>query len=167
MTNTEFIAAVYILGGSIFLGGFLLAVVTTGARFLWYVRYRHPRPRLLNRDIIVKGGMFTSFGLIAAIRFVPPEQRVTLTQGNVAWAVATTLPAVVAIVVYCIYELFVIPRDRAEPAVEFALESSVQEAIALTREGIGHAQAAYSEANHANMKLTRLTEIVGGKEDKA
>lgn len=47
-----------------------------------------------------------------------------------------------------------------------ALESSVQQDIALTRESIGHAQAAYSEANSVNEKIARLTELVGGKEDK-
>lgn len=54
-----------------------------------------------------------------------------------------------------------------------ALEASVQTNIELTREGIHHAQiagekadAAFSEANHANVKLATLTELVNHKEDK-
>lgn len=48
-----------------------------------------------------------------------------------------------------------------------AQETSVQEVIALTKEGIGHAEAAYHEANTVNQKIATLTELVASKEDKA
>lgn len=128
MSNAEIVAAIYGVGGTIFLAGFLVAVVTTGARTIWYLRHRGQAlpplpawshvpeyvamPRLLTRDIIVKGGMFISFGLIAALRFLPPEDRVAFTSGNVAWALLTTLPAVIAICVYDYFEMRVIPRAR-------------------------------------------------------
>ncbi len=54
---------------------------------------------------------------------------------------------------------------RAERSA-LALESSVQEGNALTREGIAASKAAQEEANHANRKLATLTELVAGKEDK-
>lgn len=112
MTNAEIIALVYGVGGTIFLSGFFVAVVTTGARVLWYMRHARPRPRLLNRDIIVKGGMFIGFGLIAALRFLPPEARIAFTANNVAWAVITTLGPVIAIVTYDWFEIRVIPRVK-------------------------------------------------------
>ena len=128
MTPAEQIAAIYGVGGTVFLAGFLLAVITTGARAIWYLRHRgqplpalpfRPStddvvaiPRLLVRDVIVKTGLCVSFGLIAAIRFLPPDARMTLTQGNVAWALVTTIPACIAIVTYDLFELLVIPRAR-------------------------------------------------------
>lgn len=110
MGPTEQIALVYGIGGTVFLAGFLVAVITTGARVIWYIRHHEPRPRLLDRDVVVKSGMFVSFGLIAAIRFLPPDQRAAVTQGNVGWALITTIPAVVAILTYVAYEIWVIPR---------------------------------------------------------
>jgi hypothetical protein len=65
--------------------------------------------------------------------------------------------------------LEVVRMDR----MTLALEASVQENIGLTREGIGHAQAAsdkadaaYHEANTVNQKIADLTELVSHKEDK-
>lgn len=128
MSSADIVAVIYGIGGTLFLAGFLVAVVTTGARTLWYLRHRGQplpplpvwpvtaevvaMPRLLTRDIIVKGGMFISFGLIAAIRFLPPETRTHFTAGNIWWALLTTLPAVIAILVYDYFELRVIPRAR-------------------------------------------------------
>lgn len=112
MTNADLIGLIYGIGGSIFLLGFLVAVVTTGARVLWYVRHHEPRPRLLNRDVIVKSGMFVAFGSIAALRFLPIEARLAFTQDNITWALVTTGAAVISILVYDWYELVVIPRVR-------------------------------------------------------
>lgn len=47
-----------------------------------------------------------------------------------------------------------------------ALESSIQENIALTRDVGEKAEAAYHEANSVNEKLVRLHELIEGKEDK-
>lgn len=127
MTNADLIATIYGIGGTVFLGGFLVAVVTTGARVMWYVRHKGEAlppwpgitdpgvvaiPRLLTRDVIVKSGMFISFGMIAALRFLPPETRIAFTAGNVGWALLTTIPAVVAILTYDYFELRVIPKAK-------------------------------------------------------
>jgi hypothetical protein len=65
-------------------------------------------------------------------------------------------------------------RDGPRTDALGALESSVQEGLELTREGIVHSQAAgdkadaaYHEANSVNEKIAALTELVGGKEDKS
>lgn len=64
-------------------------------------------------------------------------------------------------------------EDIATERAAVALETSVQQNIELTKEAISHADAAASQANHANVKIAdvmiiiaRLTELVGGKEDK-
>lgn len=107
----EAVSLIYVIAGSVFLIGLLLAVVSTGARVIWYMRHDEPRPRLLTRDVLVKGGLCISFGLIAGVRFLPPDQRSLITTGNVAWALLTSVPAAFAMVVYLYYEIAVIKRD--------------------------------------------------------
>ena len=114
MSNTETVALIYALAGSIFIGGLVFAVVLTGARVVYYARNDQPRPRLLTRDIIVKGGMALSFLPIALVRFLPPEARSQLTTGNVAWALVTAVPAALAILVYLYFEIWVIERAGRE-----------------------------------------------------
>lgn len=128
MSPVEQIQVIYAVGGTVFIAGFLVAFVTTGARFLWYVRHSgHALPPvanrlydpdvvrmpvLLRRDMITKGGMFLSFGLIVLLRFLPQETRIAYTTGNVPWALITTIPACIAILVYDWYEIFRIPRAK-------------------------------------------------------
>lgn len=52
------------------------------------------------------------------------------------------------------------------PVSTVALEESVQANIELTKQGIGHAEAAYHEANTVNEKIATLTEALGHKEDR-
>ncbi len=172
LSDPSIVAWVYGLGGAVFLAGFVIGAMTTLARVLYYFLHKIQRPRLLTRDVVVWGGLALSFAQIAVIRFLPSEVRVQLTANNVGWALATTLPAVIAVCTYVYYELWVIERTR-EDADPLALESSVQTNIELTKEGIVHAQAAgdkadaaYHEANTVNEKIAALTELVGHKEDK-
>lgn len=172
LNDPGLVAVIYLVGGALFLGGFAIGALTTLGRVLYYFLHRIQRPRLLTRDVIVWGGLALSFAQIAIVRFLPPEVRTQLTQGNLGWALSTTLPAVVAVLTYVYFELFVIERTKGDPD-PLALESSVQANIELTREGIVHAQAAgdkadaaYHEANTVNEKIASLTEALGHKEDK-
>lgn len=111
MTDADTVRTIYLVGGSIFILGLLLSLVTTGGRVLYLVRQKRRRPELLYRDLVVMGGLAASFVLIASVRLLPPELRSAITSGNVLWAAATTLPAVVAVLVYLYFELFVIRRE--------------------------------------------------------
>lgn len=173
LDDQALVSVIYTVGGTVFLGGFVIGALTTLARVVYYFLHRVQRPRLLNRDIVVWGGLALSFAQIAAVRFLPLDVRTQLTAGNVGWALSTTLPAVIAVVTYCYYELWVIERtkDEGDP---LALEASLQTIIELTREGIVASKVAASKSeeaidigNHSREALMRLTEIVGGKEDKA
>lgn len=171
LNDPGLVAVIYLVSGIVFLGGFAIGALTTLARVLYYFLHHIQRPRLLTRDVIVWGGLALSFAQITAVRFLPPDLRVQLTQGNVVWALATTIPAVVSVCTYVYFEMWVIERTTGEPD-PLALESSVQANIELTREGIVHAQAAgekadaaYHEANSVNEKIATLTEALGHKQD--
>jgi hypothetical protein len=171
--NPDLVAMVYGIGGIVFLVGFAIGALTTLARVVYYSIHRIRRPRLLTRDVVVWGGLALSFAQIASVRFLPSDVRTLFTTGNVVWALTTTIPAVVAVVTYCYFELWVIERTKVEPD-PLALESSVQANIELTREGIVHAQsasdkadAAYHEANTVNEKIATLTEALGHKQDQS
>jgi hypothetical protein len=110
MTDTDVVAAIYTYGGIAFIVLIVVGAITTVARVLFYARNNAPRPRLLTRDVIVIGGLAWSFSLIVAVRFLPSEQRVAFTTGNIAWALVTTLPALIAATTYVYFELFVVKR---------------------------------------------------------
>jgi hypothetical protein len=127
--NPALVQTIYFVAGSLFLGGLFLGALTTIARVVYYRIHRTARPRLLTRDLIVYGGLALSFGLITLVRFLPVETRQQVTTGNVLWAIATTVPAVLAVLYYCYIEIFVIGHVSDEP---LALEASVQDNIAKT-----------------------------------
>ena len=108
VSNTEAVALIYAVLGSFFLGGLFIGSVTTLGRVVYYRAKGVARPRLLTRDVLVYGNLSVGIGLITAIRFLPPEVRVAMTTGNIGWALATSLPFVIAVFVYCYYELAVI-----------------------------------------------------------
>jgi hypothetical protein len=110
MTDQQFVQLIYTVGGAIFLVGLFGGFARTLARVVYYLRNRAERPRLLNRDVLVIGGLSLSFGLITIVRFLPLETRLALTTGNVLWALATTVPAVLAVLVYMYFEVVVIER---------------------------------------------------------
>lgn len=112
MTDQAIVQLIYTIGGSIFLVALFGGFVRTLARVVYYQRNRAARPRLLNRDVLVIGGLSLSFGLITVVRFLPLETRLALTTGNVAWALITTVPACIAVLVYLYFEAFVIERPR-------------------------------------------------------
>jgi hypothetical protein len=164
VNNPEIVAAIYLVAGVLFLGGFVIGALTTLARVLYYRIHNIRRPRLLTRDVVVWGGLAVSFALISAVRFLPAEVRMQFTAGNVGWALATSIPAVAAVLTYVYFELWVIERTQVEDTT--AREASVQENIELTREAGDKADAAYREANSVNTKIANLTELVSHKEDK-
>ena len=123
--NPDGVTAVYALGGSTFLVLFVAGLLWTTVRYLYYVLNRIPKPRLLTRDFIVWGGLSMSFGIISAIRFLPLEERLALTAGNVAFALATTIPAIVAAATYFYFEAFVIRLPKpGDPEAEAPMETA-------------------------------------------
>jgi hypothetical protein len=110
LNNPDLVATIYAITGSIFLFALFAGFARTLARVVYYLRNKSQRPRLLNRDVVVIGGLSVSFGLITLIRFLPPETRIALTQGNVVWALVTSVPACVAVCVYLYFEYAVIER---------------------------------------------------------
>lgn len=116
MTDVQLVQLIYAAGGTVFLLALFAGALRTLARLAFYLRNRAERPRLLNRDVLVIGGLSISFGLIAIVRFLPPETRQAITQGNLWWAVGSTVPGVVAALVYAYFEWFVIERPRGENA---------------------------------------------------
>ena len=113
--NPDLVALIYGVFGTVFLGGLFLGAATTFARVLFYRAQGRERPELLTRDILTYGGLAISFGIISAVRLLPLDQRQALS-GNVLWAVATSIPAALGVLVYCWFEIFVIERGpKAKP----------------------------------------------------
>lgn len=112
MTDQQIVQTIYTIGGSIFLIALFAGFARTVARVIYYLQHKALRPRLLNRDFLVIGGLSLSFGLITIVRFLPLEARLALTTGNVACALITTVPACVAVCVYCWFEFRIIERPR-------------------------------------------------------
>lgn len=111
--NPDVVNVIYLFAGLAFLGGIVLGWLSTLARVVYYYRNNVTRPRLLTRDVLVKGGYSVSFVLIALVRLLPTDQRLALDlSGNVWWAVLTAIPAALSSLVYLWYELFVIERAR-------------------------------------------------------
>ena len=111
--NPEAVSFVYTVGGIVFLMGLFAGFIRTAVRVITVPPSAYPggrRPRLLIRDVIVIGGFALTMTAITLIRFLPPEVRVAYTQGNVWWALLTTIPICVSVLVYCFYEYAVIER---------------------------------------------------------
>lgn len=110
MTETSMVAIWNVLAFVLFTFLLFAGFLRTFARLLYYVRNRAQRPRLLNRDAVMIGGFATSFGMILFVRAVGLGPVV---RDSVVWAVATSIPALVAVAVYVYYEYAVIERtDR-------------------------------------------------------
>jgi hypothetical protein len=110
--NPDGVAAIFGIGGIVYLAALLAGFVRT------VVRLRIPaadwpeghRPQLLVRDVLVIGGFAVSSTAVVLIRFLPLSERLALTQGNVLWALLTTIPSCVAVLTYVWFELFVIGK---------------------------------------------------------
>lgn len=113
VTDAETVQLIYTVGGSMFLLALFAGFIRTLARVVYYFRNQAERPRLLNRDVLVIGGLSISFGLITIVRFLPMDVRIALTTGNVAWALVTTVPAIVAVFVYAYFEYVVIEQPQS------------------------------------------------------
>jgi hypothetical protein len=111
--NPDVVNVIYLVAGLAFLGGIVLGWLSTMARVVYYQRNHVQRPRLLTRDVLVKGGYSISFLLITLVRFLPTADRAALDlSGNVWWAILTAIPAAFSSLTYLWYELFVIERSR-------------------------------------------------------
>lgn len=109
----ETVQTIYALGGSAFIALLIGSVLTTGARVLFYLRQGKPRPRLLTRDVLVKGQLLLAFTPIIIVRFLDPDTRAALNlTSNVPWALWTTAFGVSALAVYLYFEIFVIERAK-------------------------------------------------------
>lgn len=110
--NESIVQTVYAVGGVVFLVALFAGFARTAGRVLYYHFNQSTRPKLLTRDLIVYGGLTISFGLISLVRFLPRDERIALTTGNVAWAIATTLPACLAVLTYLYFEVWVIEKGQ-------------------------------------------------------
>lgn len=113
--NPEGVSLVYTVGGIVFLVGLFAGFLRTAIRVLFVPPRAYPegrRPRLLVRDIIVIGGFALSMTAIVLIRFLPLETRLALTSGNVWWALLTTIPICLSVLVYCWFEFRIIERPK-------------------------------------------------------
>lgn len=95
----------------------VIAVLTTGSRWLRYHRTGFRRPRLLNRDVVLVIGLAVPFVLILLNRAFDWQAYVINKQTGhpeLWWLLLTGLPAIVALAVYDWFELAVIERDQED-----------------------------------------------------
>lgn len=98
-----------------FVGLLLIAVISTGGRWIRYHRTGFRRPRLLNRDVVLVIGLAIPFVLILAVRAFDLLPFVTGEDGpHLWWLLMTGIPPIIAIAVYDYYELAVIERDQQD-----------------------------------------------------
>lgn len=97
----------------------VVGVVSVLARVAFYRAKGYRMPRLLTRDVVFMVGFALSFGLILIVRVLPNDVRTALQlNDNVPWALATDIPAIVAVLVFVRFELFVIERgDPDNPEI--------------------------------------------------
>lgn len=107
LDSPELVNVIYGVGLLAFLAFLIVAAVTTMARVAMYRVMGFRRPRLLKRDAIFVTGFAITFGAIMVARVA----NATGLRNNVAWALATTIPALIAIGTYVYFELFVIERS--------------------------------------------------------
>jgi hypothetical protein len=89
--------------------GLLLTItLSVSARAVrWYRQHKNP-PILLYRDLFGFTGLSTSVLMTSAARAsdIPPQYLKTI-----PWLIATSIPAILGLVVFLYFELFVIGRD--------------------------------------------------------
>jgi hypothetical protein len=99
----------------IFTVALLLGAGATLARVVRYSVQGWHRPRLLTRDLFVIGGLALTVGTILAVRVARAlGADVTGLATSIPWILFTTIPVVVAVVVYAWFELFVIERGLSD-----------------------------------------------------
>lgn len=113
LNNPDGVALVYTVGGAVFLIALFAGFVRTAIRVIFTPASAYEsghRPVLLVRDLVVIGGFSVTMTAITLIRFLPPETRIAVTQGNVWWALLTTVPICIAVLAYLYAEFFLIER---------------------------------------------------------
>lgn len=96
----------------------VIAFLRVIRRYIRWARSKYPPPRLLVRDLIMLAGMAWPFGLILLARGVTLAGWVDarVLPGSVLWAMATGVPAVVAMAIFVGYEYLVIGKDGDPPS---------------------------------------------------
>lgn len=108
LDNRAMVDAIYGIGILLF-GVFLfVGASVTIARMAYYRAHRFKRPRLLVRDAVVISSFALTMGLIMVARVLGA----TNLRDNVLWALATTVPLVIAFGTYAFYEVAVIERPH-------------------------------------------------------
>ena len=87
--------------------------VSTGVRFMSYRRLDAKPPLLLGRDVALLVGLSIPFVLIAFVRAIGLTGAVAGDAGpELWWLLLTGIPPILALSVYCYFELWVIERPR-------------------------------------------------------
>lgn len=107
MSNAELVGAINTIAFALFAVLLAAGAARTFARLVYYRRHRARRPRLLNRDAVMIGGLTFAIGLILLSRATGTSSQF---RESVAWALLTDLPALLAVAVYCWFEYRVIER---------------------------------------------------------
>ena len=99
----------------VFTGLLLVAVISTGSRWLRYQHTKFRRPRLLNRDVVMVVGLAVPFVVILSVRALGLQSAITGEDGPHLWYLLVTgIPPIIAIAVYDYFELRVIERDQQD-----------------------------------------------------
>lgn len=110
MTDASLADVIHNLAFGVFWLLLFTGAVSTIGRVVYYRRHGFERPRLLVRDSIMILGFSLSFGLVLFSRAAGLS---TYLIQFPAWAVLTDVPAIVAVLAYVYFELFVIERPRS------------------------------------------------------
>lgn len=111
MTETELVGLIHSVAFGAFWILLFVAGLSTIARVAFYRVNRYKQPVLLKRDALLIGGFSISFGLILFARFAREAGfDISGLATSIWWALATDVPAIVAVATYFYYEVFVIER---------------------------------------------------------
>jgi D-alanyl-lipoteichoic acid acyltransferase DltB (MBOAT superfamily) len=105
MTLPQFQAVTFI----VFTLLLFLGLFTTSARVIELRRRDQSLPTLLIRDLIMLVGLAWPFAAVLVVRAFTLGPLVT---GQFWWYAVTTIPPIIAVGVYCYFELFVIGKSR-------------------------------------------------------
>ena len=89
-----------------------ISTISVSARVAYYRAKKYRRPRLLTRDAIQQFGFAIAFGLILFARVLEWANL----RDSILWALATDVPALIAVGAFAWYELFVIEAARRGPS---------------------------------------------------
>jgi hypothetical protein len=92
-----------------FTGLLIASFVSVGARAVDLHRGGHPIPLLLFRDVLFLGLLAVPFATILSVRAAGVGAQLS---GNLAWILVTSGPAILALIVFLLFEAFVVGKRR-------------------------------------------------------